>query len=89
MAKTKKRPSPKGRPSGAKTTRLEVEAKLTRCPICRSTDRGPYLSKMEQFFRGTDPAGNPYTHIVRRRCQCSKCGQMRIDRAYENRNSRN
>jgi len=81
MPKSKEKKT--GRPAGSKNCNLEVDAPATRCPVCRSTDRGPYFGKTEQFFRGLDASGQPYTHIVRRRCRCEKCGQIRIDRTYE------
>lgn len=73
-----------GRPPGSPTTRIEVRGALTRCPRCGSTERGAYLNGTVQEIAG-HTGGEPFTHIVRRRCRCSNCGQLRIDRTYENR----
>lgn len=79
-------PKKRGRPARAKNIRRpEVVDLATRCPTCDSTARGPYKALPVQAWDGLDPAGNPFTHIVRRVCHCLKCGQVRTDRTYENR----
>jgi len=62
-----------------------VQVELSRCKACGSTERGGYYNVIEQQYAGVDMAGKAYTHIVRRYCPCAKCGQVRIDRTYENR----
>lgn len=78
-----KRSTSPGRPAGSPNVTTTAEASPSRCPQCDSTKRGPYLSRQEQEYSGTHD-GQPYTHIVRRRCECRDCGQMRIDRTFEN-----
>lgn len=56
----------------------------SRCPTCGSTERAGYSGCVEQEIAGSDANGRPYTHIVRKRTKCLKCGQARIDRMYEN-----
>lgn len=75
-----------GRPRGSRNQPAnQTDGQLTRCAKCGSTEREPYQWKQEQEFAGTDGGGQPYTHIVRRRTRCAACGQMRIDRTFENR----
>lgn len=62
-----------------------VQVELSRCQTCGSTERTAYHRVDEQEYAGLDNAGKAYTHIVRRYCQCKSCGQVRIDRSYENR----
>lgn len=79
----------RGRPKGSKTKPAATGfAELSRCPKCGSTERTKYLNKTEQEYAGIDASGNEYTHIVRRRCRCAACGQMRCDRMTENRRGR-
>ncbi|MEM8738645.1 MAG: hypothetical protein AAGG38_09235 [Planctomycetota bacterium] len=84
----KVKPTPKkaGRPRGRRAAPAPiVEAELSRCPACGSTQRDRYLSHRESAFGGTRPDGTPYTHVVWRRCKCSACGQVRTDKTYEHR----
>ena len=78
-----------GRKGGAAKTprKLAAVAKnlQTRCPVCGSSDRGPYNRVTETLCATAAPDGNPATHIVRRWTACKSCGQARIDRSYENR----
>lgn len=83
-SKRRGRGSP-GRPAGSPSTTDIAQGELTRCPKCGSTDRGRYTSRTEQAFNGADPKGQPFTHLVWRRCRCYACGQHRIDKLYENR----
>lgn len=71
----------KGRPQGAENIQAQTISTLSRCiaPGCESTER-KVLGKTEQEYEGLDDQGRRYTHIVRRRVQCSACGQVRIDR---------
>ena len=74
-----------GRPKGSTNTDADVvHVEPSRCRRCGSTRRGDYYGKTEQAFCGKHN-GQPFTHIVRRRTKCLDCGQVRIDRAYENR----
>jgi len=74
-----------GRPAGPTSAAADVIAVgPSRCRRCGSTRRGDYYGKTEQAFRG-EQDGLPFTHIVRRRTKCPDCGQVRVDRAYENR----
>lgn len=53
------------------------------CLKCGSTDREPYHN-----IRSINSVGNrdgrPYTRITLKRTKCSKCGQCRVDRIFEN-----
>ncbi len=90
-AKTRSKPAAhngeiaaRGRPPGSPNRNPEtVDAERTRCPKCQSTDRQPYYRTTIAAYHGTDPAGQPCTHIVRRWTACAACGQHRIDRTYE------
>lgn len=75
-----------GRPKGSPNVDKVVDVEISRCPNsnCASTNRGPYLDRHVQEYAGLTPDGKPYNRIVRRRCQCLDCGQMRIDRTFEN-----
>lgn len=75
--------SNKGRPAGARNVEETVDVFASRCPKCGSTEREGYESKTVQPY-ATIHRGVEYSHIVRRRCRCSNCGQTRIDRTYEN-----
>ena len=78
----RKRP---GRPKGSGHPPADViTVDPSRCRRCGSTRRSDYYGKTEQAFRG-EHNGQPFTHIVRRRTRCLDCGQLRVDRAYENR----
>ena len=83
---TKTASKTRGRPKGAANQKPDhVDGQLTRCPRCQSTDREPYFRTAVATYAGTDPAGKPFSHIVRRWTRCAACGQVRIDRVYENR----
>lgn len=62
-----------------------VDAKATACPTCGSTRRERYFHTVERAIAGVDRDGKPYTHVVWRRTRCTDCGQVRVDRSYENR----
>ena len=78
---------PKGRPKGSRNRQPdEVAVEPSRCNKCQSTEREPYFHKHVQEYAGFDPRhGGLYTHIIRRWTRCRACGQVRIDRFYENR----
>jgi hypothetical protein len=79
-----KRKSP-GRPSGC---RPELNPPVVQvqpasiCPRCGSPNRSDYWGKHVQAFAGVLPDGSAYGRIVRRRCRCLACGQIRIDKEY-------
>jgi len=90
MATKTKQPIRKGpgRPKGSGQSPPDfVNVEPSRCKRCGSTRRSDYYGKTEQAHRG-EYNGRPYTHIVRRRTKCVDCGQLRIDRFYENRSDR-
>lgn len=75
-----------GRPAGSQTTKPPVATVPTsRCVKCDSTERERYFRTEEKEIAGVDPEGNAYTHVVWRWTRCSECGQVRVDRTYENR----
>jgi hypothetical protein len=55
----------------------------TKCTKCGSAKRGPYYARHVQVYGGVLPDGRKYGRIVRQRCRCIQCGQVRIDRSYE------
>lgn len=80
----------KGRPRGSKNVRRdECDVVTSRCKKCGSSSRTPYQSDPTTLAAaGTDPiTGAPYTHVIWRRTACRQCGQARIDKCYENRDS--
>ena len=61
------------------------------CPKCGhstrrlstgSSRRSEYWGRLVQKCPGLRAGGTPYTAIIRRRCRCLDCGQMRIDKEY-------
>lgn len=70
------------RPKGSPNTRQIQTIPPSRCHACASTRRGLYTNRNVQDYAGMDPAGQPFTAIIRRRCQCLDCGQFRIDQTY-------
>jgi len=76
-----------GRPQGSQQQDAAVATiEPSRCvnPQCLSTRRSDYWGKTVQEYAGLTPGGMPYTHIVRRRCKCLDCGQVRVDKTFEN-----
>jgi hypothetical protein len=83
MAKTR---STAGRPHGSRPEMDPpvVEAQPpSACPSCGGTRRSEYWGKHIQDYAGLRPDGRPYRVIVRRRARCLDCGQVRIDKTYE------
>ena len=74
-----------GRPAGRKSDMappvVEVQP-ASRCPKCGSPDRSEYWGKHIQSCAGVLADGRAYGRIVRRRCRCLACGQIRIDKDY-------
>lgn len=80
------RPKPKGRPRGSKNVqRDECDVVASRCKRCGSSLRKPYQSDPTTLAAGgVDPiTGANYTHVIWRRTACKQCGQARIDKCYE------
>ena len=73
------------RPKNAKARQyVTAIAIISRCPICKSTERSAYTKTMEVNVVGEEN-GMPYNTVVWRTCQCSNCGQWRRDRSTERR----
>lgn len=74
---------PRGRPKGAKTKDAPVvEVVPTRCPACGSTQRGSYFGTPRHLkIKGIND-GVEYVSITYRRCKCTKCGQLRMEKTY-------
>lgn len=73
-----------GRPKGAKTVdKPESVAGLTRCRACNSTERERYTNPRSVASCGIDPDGKPYNRITWRNTRCKNCGQVRVDKFYE------
>ncbi|WP_254512865.1 hypothetical protein [Anatilimnocola floriformis] len=75
--RNKKSPRSTGRPPGSPNVKEVVDVEPSRCPKCKSSERGPYLNTTRREFKG---AGTPFCALLFRRCQCLNCGQIRIDR---------
>lgn len=74
-----------GRPEGSPNREyLQADAPPSKCPACQSTERGPYVDKVDQPIVGVHD-GKPHTHVVWRGCKCLQCNQWRRDRSFENR----
>ena len=76
-----------GRPAGVVPEMdppVVIVQPASRCPKCQGIRRSDYIpgSKIEQVFAGQLPDGRNYTKIIRRRCRCLDCGQMRIDKEF-------
>ena len=71
-----------GRPKGSKNATDVVVVERSHCPKCGSSHRSEYWGKLVQRCAGLRADGTPYTAIVRRRCRCLDCGQVRIDKEY-------
>ncbi len=80
MAKTQK-PAAAGATRAMNPPVVEVPGPTT-CPTCGSARRSKYYAAHVQEHAGVTAAGRPYTRILRRRCRCEDCGQVRIDRQY-------
>jgi len=79
----------RGRPKGSTNAEADViTVEPSRCRRCGSTRRSEYYGKAEQAFHGVHN-GRLFAHIARRRTKRVDCGQLRIDRTYENRPRRN
>lgn len=76
--------SKQGRPKGAKTVKKpESTGVLTRCKRCGSTDRDRYTNPRTIQQSGIGPDGKPYNQITWRNTCCKSCGQVRVDKFYE------
>jgi hypothetical protein len=73
----KRRPPPRCRPS------TDTEHHPAKSPKCGSSRRSEYWGRLVQKCPGLRTDGTPYTAIIRRRCRCLDCGQVRIDKEYD------
>ena len=71
-----------GRPKGSKNAVDVVVVERSHCPKCGSARRSEYWGRLAQKCPGLRADGTPYTAIIRRRCRCLDCGQVRIDKEY-------
>jgi len=71
-----------GRPKGSKNAVDVVVVERSHCPKCGSARRSEYWGRMVQKCPSLRADGTPYTSIIRRRCRCLDCGQVRIDKEY-------
>jgi hypothetical protein len=76
---TAKRP---GRPKGSKNAVDVVVVERSPAAAGGSSRRSEYWGRMVQNCPGLRTDGTPYTAIIRRRCRCLDCGQVRIDKEY-------
>jgi len=81
---------------GSKTTKKKAAKKkpavtitlvASRCPVCQSERRERYFKTTTQAFAG-EYEGRRFSHIIRRWTRCLDCGQVRIDRSYEDRSGK-
>ena len=68
-------------PAAVALTTLAGSAKEA-CPKCGSSRRSKYWGKVINRCAGLRADGTPYSSIIRRRCRCLNCGQVRIDKEY-------
>jgi len=59
-----------------------LDVKQSYYPKCGSGRRSEYWGKVVNRCAGLRADGTPYTAIIRRRCRCLDCGQVRIDKEY-------
>ena len=82
-----------GGPKGSKNAVDVVVVERSHCPKCGSSRRSERWGRMVQPAGHGTPAvpgkcpglradGTPYAAIIRRRCRCLDCGQVRIDKEY-------
>ena len=71
-----------GRAKGSKNAVDVVVVERSHCPKCGSARRSEYWGRMVQKCPGLRDDGTPYSSIIRRRCRCLDCGQVRIDKEY-------
>ena len=71
-----------GRPKGSKNATDVVVVERSHCPKCGSSRRSEYWGRLVFNRPGLRADGTPYTAIIRRRCRCLDCGQVRIDKEY-------
>jgi hypothetical protein len=74
-----------GRPKGAKNVKATQIVETPRCPVCGNTDRTPYRLVSSANHGGVTGNGWEYTHVITRRTACTACGQVRLDKFFENR----
>ena len=72
-----------GRPKGPAEKIPEVNASLTRCKKCNSTERTPYYGTVTRDLSGIGPDGQPFNRMTWRRTKCASCGQARADVFHE------
>lgn len=75
--------SGRGRPAGAANVKEKTTSVLSACPACGCTDRYVLHKYPDTEFGGTLSDGRRFTHVVRRRVRCERCGQVRIDITHE------
>jgi len=71
-----------GRPKGSKNATDVVVVERSHCPKCGSSRRSEYWGKVVNRCAGLRADSTPYTAIIRRRCRCLDCQQVRIDKEY-------
>jgi len=72
-----------GRPRGSSSFERDlVDAPVSRCARCGSTERLDYRNVETIHGEGRDPQGRPYTAVELRPTKCISCGQSRIDRTW-------
>lgn len=77
----------RGRPPGSKNRKFDnVNVAESRCKACNSIERTAYEANPETIHFSKvykSPLDDqPYNAVVRRKCQCTKCGRWRRDSNY-------
>jgi len=71
-----------GRPKGSKNAVDVVVVERSPAAAGGSARRSEYWGRMVQKRPGLRADRTPYSSIIRRRCRCLNCGQVRIDKDY-------
>jgi ribosomal protein S27AE len=69
-----------GRPPGSRNETLPTTIiERPQCPKCGSTERSKYIGSPLIQRYGHVYKGQVFSQVVKRHCNCAKCGQRRIE----------
>ncbi len=72
-----------GRPKGSKNITTVVDVITPACPKCGSHERSKYHNTKTKICFGVTIDGRRYNRVTERTCNCSVCGETRIERWIE------